>query len=135
MRLHHSLFCLLLATFGCGSKEPALWPVSGTVVFSDGTPATGIIEFTPQNSGPSARGRIDGDGSFVVQTAGQPGAIAGAHRVTIFRHILADGIPQHAGKHRSQLQSINARFANPATSGLVRTVETHANVFKIVIEH
>ena len=82
----------LLVSFGCGSGEYQLVPVSGTVTL-DGDPVVGArVIFEPQrtdkqalSAGPSSDGKTDDQGRYSLQTtaAGKRGAIAGPHSVVI----------------------------------------------------
>ncbi|HVK12636.1 MAG TPA: hypothetical protein VM597_28055 [Gemmataceae bacterium] len=73
---------------GCGSSGPRLHPLSGKVVL-DGAPlapqpgATAFVEFSADKAAGNTsahlpRGMINGDGTFSVSTANQPGIEAGA---------------------------------------------------------
>ena len=63
---------------GCSGAD-RLWPASGRVALTDGSPlAGGVIECRPADAaGPSARGEIDVDGGFTLHTAGRSGARPG----------------------------------------------------------
>jgi hypothetical protein len=82
-----------LASSGCGggtANHPTVYPVTGVVVFKDGTPLNeGAIQFEPQSGGKDATtlGEIDADGEFTLHTLHQndnlPGAPEGNYKVTI----------------------------------------------------
>ena len=88
-----SVFVLFLVTLtGCGSGHPAsTYPVTGRVVFSDGTPlSTGgsvLWESVPDNPGElpfNASGAIQADGTLELTTFEEGnGAVAGEHRVLV----------------------------------------------------
>ena len=71
---------------GCGKTGPALYPVSGKVEFSDGSPAMfGSIEFRSDSESPViARGKIQKDGSFSARSVEfGDGMVEGVHNVRI----------------------------------------------------
>ena len=83
-----TLICWI-ASAGCGDSDGLnLAPVRGTVTF-DGKPAKGgFVLFEPvgtgSHSGPSAMGKINDDGSFVLTTKqASDGATIGENRVAI----------------------------------------------------
>ena len=108
----------LAAAAGCGDGGPALHPAGGTVAFADGEPVPGaIVEFLPAGGGPAARGRTDVDGRFTLATAGEPGAVAGAHRVGVTQAVLMDGFGSHV-RHMANKRVVAPQFNSPASSGL-----------------
>ncbi len=75
-----------LLVVGCGSSGPAYHPVSGKVVFTkDGSNAQfGSIEIRPESSPRViARGKINKDGTFELNSQSRRGAIEGWHTVAI----------------------------------------------------
>ena len=84
-------FLLVIVATGCKPSPFVLVPVSGTVLL-DGQPlAGGVINFQPLATGANATGgpgstaRIDPSGRYSLATmSGQPGAVAGRHRVKIY---------------------------------------------------
>lgn len=82
---------LVLALVGCGGKEPALYPVAGTVKFADGGPAVGcVVEFRSDaeaTKGLNGRGEVGPGGAYRIATVvnGQErdGAAAGPHTVIV----------------------------------------------------
>lgn len=122
-----------LGLVGCGDKYPATYPVSGRVIFPNGTPLPGgNIEFAPQE-GPartSARGMIESDGIFQLTTFRDgDGAVEGRHRVLI--------LPARRREDRSGKPSINLdpKYQSFDTSGLEFTVSPDAeqNEFEITV--
>lgn len=76
---------MLLLVVGCGSRYV---PVSGTVVYPDGTPARelkgGAVEFQAVDEPISARGSIDEEGRFTITTENPgDGALPGKHKVVV----------------------------------------------------
>src|SRR5215207_8354383 len=82
------LFVLaVLLVAGCASGK-RLYPVEGTVVYEDGTPATdlagGTVSLEADEDKSNAAGEIQKDGSFRIRTPlGKDGAPAGAYRVLV----------------------------------------------------
>lgn len=81
----------LVACAGCNPSPFKLAPVSG-VVSLDGQPlAGGIVNFQPivvgngVIAGPGSTARTGSDGRYTLSTIrGEPGAVAGKHRVKIY---------------------------------------------------
>lgn len=75
---------ILIGAAGCGRKY---YPVSGEVVFKDGTPLTGgWVSFQPLDPGvkTSSQGEIQPDGTFRLTTEAKgDGAPEGRYRVTV----------------------------------------------------
>lgn len=88
----------LLLIAGCGGTD-RLWPVAGTVSFSDGRPLEGgVIELKPMAAeGRPARAAIGAGGRFALETAGRPGARAGRYHVAIVPHLVVGHSPHGAG--------------------------------------
>lgn len=108
---------------GCGESRVPTYPVSGTVVFDDGSPVrTGTIEFSSQDHQLTATGTIRDDGSFVVGTyESDDGACAGRHRVIVMQLIINDGTVKHSKDHG---QPVDPMYASYNTSPL--TASTNA---------
>ncbi len=109
---------LLTGCGGSGAKLPPLAPVSGRVTL-DGSPVPrGTVTFVPDESkgtkGPTAVGQIGPDGRFTLQTAQQPGAVVGHHKVRI-RARQEPKTPQEEGKEPSLIPT---KYENENTSGL-----------------
>lgn len=124
------------ALAGCGPAGPAVYPVTGVVVFADGSPVkSGTIEFEPADGGPAARGAIGPKGRFTLQTGSQEGAVAGAHRVAVVQVFVLDGItPEVRAAHsRHKAQIVHRRHARFDTSGLTREVRPEANELRIEV--
>jgi hypothetical protein len=114
---------LLLVLTGCGSGQPALHAVTGTVRF-EGQPAAGFaVEFSSEDAptqGVSAVGVADPEGHFVLETrqAGRQkrGAVAGRHRVVVLP-------PPAFGDAASTILPVPLRYADYETSGLTADVQ------------
>jgi len=117
---------MLLATAagGCSRATP-LVPVTGRVVFPDGSPVTfGTIEFMPRSGGPPARSAIEPDGRFTLQTAGRAGARIGEYTVVVVQLAVAEGVEPHAhkGPHTAP-RRVSPRHAEAGRSGLSAVVK------------
>jgi hypothetical protein len=148
-RLFHGrcvcIAALLLAQWGCGSGQVAVYPVSGQVSFK-GNPMVGggTISFVPidADSGKGAGGKIDAQGNYVMTTYREgDGAPAGKYRVLIRQFVVVEpeNVPdgQTAGEggvvmprtQVSEEQRIPEAYANPQQSDLTVEVESSQNDF------
>lgn len=86
-----------LPLIGCKSDGQPVYPITGRILFSDGSPATfGTIECRSDSSNPViARGRIEKDGSFTARSFGnRNGLVAGGHRMIV---VQVTGSPRDGG--------------------------------------
>jgi hypothetical protein len=119
---------LLGSVAGCGG--PRLYPVSGQIVWQDGSPAKelagGLLALESVEVRASARSDIEPDGSFRVMTS-RPGdgAYEGRYRVLIDVPRLSDR-ELNAGK-REPRPILDPRYGQFETSGLEITVEPKNN--------
>ncbi len=132
-----ALALLAALAAGCGTT-PTLHPVGGTVTLPDGKPAVGcIVEFSsdsPGTTGMNARGVVQPDGSFTLETRvgakDLPGALAGPHRAVIVAPALAgSGVP---GAVNAVL--VPEKYSDYATSKLTFEVVPGSNTFPIQLE-
>jgi hypothetical protein len=72
----------LCLTVGCGGGGPELVPVEGKVLYNGQPLEFGSVMFQPAN-GPMARGQIEPDGTFTLETGDDTGAVVGKHQVRI----------------------------------------------------
>ena len=125
--LRYSIHFLILSlVFGCSESQIETYPVSGTVLFDNGSPVrTGTIEmFSPEHS-LTATGRIREDGSFELGTySSNDGACAGDHRVIVTQLIINDGTVKHSKDHGLPVDPV---FASYNTSTLTATIKEHEN--------
>ena len=93
-----SILALALTVLaGCGETGEVYYPVSGKVVFEDGSPARfGSIESRSElGAHVIARGRIASDGVFRLKSmGGKGGLVAGSHQLVIVQVI---GSPRGGG--------------------------------------
>jgi hypothetical protein len=110
-----SLLVLISPVVGCGSRQAATYPVSGTVRFEDGRPVpVGVIEFRHEFSGLTARGKLDDRGEFRLGTyRNDDGAPAGNYRVVLIQHFA---VPHHA--KISPLRAAKFEHAHEAAAGV-----------------
>lgn len=128
-RLAPALALVALAAGGCG---PPRHPVSGRVVFEDGSPlAEGSVvgETTIDGKTVMARGTVGPDGAFAWGTD-KPGdgARPGKYRVIVLPRTLGDAeIAQGA------LPAVDPKFGNPDTSGIEVEIKEGKNELKITV--
>ena len=130
---------MLLGMAGCGPRHPAAtYPVSGKVVFADGTPlASGgvvLCESVAAEGQPAfnARGAIQSDGTFRLSTFGEgDGAVAGKHRVLVRAKRDAADYLEKGVIPRPVVDPQSERYE---TSGLEFTVEQGNNQFTLVVK-
>jgi len=119
---------------GCGSGDQvATYPVTGEVVFADGSPLQGgsILFNSEQYAELTARGQVGADGSFKLQTyVTGDGAVAGRHQVAILPP------KQQSDADEVGFQSpIDIDFASPTRSGILCQVKTEGlNHFRIEVK-
>jgi len=123
---------------GCGPGHAKTYPVSGKVLFGDGTPLTTggaihcesvVTEGLPVN----ARGAIRADGTFVLSTfADGDGAVSGKHRVLV--RAQRDAVDYRKEEDVIPKPIIEPRFERYETSGLEFTVKEGNNDFTVVVE-
>lgn len=137
---------------GCsdGVKRPQVFPVTGKVIWK-GKPVehATVVFFTP-SSPRVARGETDAQGQFKLTTFNSSdGAIPGEHTITITKQKPAAATPpinlDNPGEAYSKAMAeaanpkidseLPSRYADPAQSGLVRTVTAEGpNDFEIILE-
>lgn len=126
----------MLAAGGCGrGSDLPLSPVRGLVTHQGEPLSHGEVVFTPieGTTGPQAIGHIQSDGTFRMQTANQPGAVVGRHRVTV-----------HCREERTEEQRrdmefipkslIPERYSRPKTSPLEAEVQEGRNEIPMDLE-
>src|SRR5438552_2308150 len=78
---------LLTLSAGCSKRAPELVGVRGTVFYRGEPVRGGTVVFAPDpdrgGSGPLAIAEIQPDGTYVLRTDGENGAVPGWHRVTV----------------------------------------------------
>ena len=123
----------LTMVIGCGESQVPTYPVSGTVVFEDGSPVrTGTIELSSQAHELTATGTIREDGSFVLGTyESDDGACEGKHRAIVMQMIINDGTVKHSKDHGLPVDPI---YASYNTSPLTATVmASEGNTLKLTV--
>ena len=127
---------LLLSITGCQSDQERVYPISGKVVFEDGSPAQfGLIEFRSDSTPPfSARGKIDDDGTFRVRASGSTsGLTAGTHRAIIIQVVgNPRGQPRIAHHHGLEVAD---KYRTYKTSDLqIEVLPDGDNDFELLVE-
>jgi hypothetical protein len=106
---------------GCSDNSGTV-PVSGKVVFPDGSPLDhGIIEMRHSLLPQVARGEIDSEGQFSVSTF-KPGdgALPGEYQVAVTQLIIAEDLSFEDHQHGKRL---DPRFSRVETSNLTVVVD------------
>ncbi len=106
-----------LALTGCGDSRLKTVPVTGRVVFPDGSPArTGTIELESRDFPITASGQINPDGSFVLGTyESNDGAVPGFHQVIVVQMVINDGTINHTMDHGKM---VDPKYSTYGMSGL-----------------
>jgi hypothetical protein len=128
-RLSHiaGLLAALAAT-GCNAGQ-RLYPVEGTVLLEDGSPATvlsgGLVSLESVADKSNASGQIEPDGTFRIKTPlGQGGARAGVYRVLVRP-------PEGADRNHPP---IDRRYGRYDTSGIEITVNDGPNTVTVTVQ-
>ena len=135
LRFNTTVLVVVLAGLaGCGSAGSALYPVSGKVMFTDGRVVpSGLVEFTPDDGTPPARGKIESDGRFMLTTGTQAGAVSGTHKIAVIQVNAGEQAPPPGHKHKGF--TVDRKYSRTETSGLTRQVRPdQANVFEIEVD-
>lgn len=128
-------------TVGCSGSKLPTYPVSGQVVFPDGSTLErgGIVRFICNDVTPpvTADGIFGPDGKYQLTTFHEgDGAVAGEHQVIVIATVPDDREPGMSLKeYTKSLHPIDDRFKNPSASGLRFTVsaETSPHEFRIEV--
>lgn len=118
---------------GCGASQLTTYPVSGIVLFEDGSPVrTGTVELESLDHRVTATGTIRDDGRFVLGTySSDDGACSGEHRVIVVQMIINGGTLKHAKDHG---HAVDPLFASYLSSPLTATVkEDEDNILKLTV--
>ncbi len=122
---------LLLGLSGCGQAK---YPVTGKVVFKDGTPLPGgLLVFSPVDPAnhTGARAYIDTDGTFVMSTDSEgDGSLVGKYKA------LIRGPTQGHGEDDplSKVPMIDMKYYSFEKSGLEFEVKPGPNDFTITVD-
>ncbi len=137
---------------GCSSDNLTTHSLHGQLKFPDGTsPKFGTLALYNAEHKVNARGEVNPDGSFTVETyAPNDGAVAGRHAVVIIqfmsnplsakREVLieiedADGETDHDHDHdHEQADMVHLKYADYRTSGLTIQVEPGSNQVTLEIQ-
>ena len=121
-----ALIGLLVSITGCGGPFDA--SAKGVVTLDGTALPSGWVTFYPTAGGPSAYGRIDESGSYVMQTGSSTGLPSGDYQVTVIANEppkelrSKDGGPPPAGK-----QITPAWYGTKDKSGLSASVKRGRN--------
>lgn len=127
---------VLLAAPGCGGSVK-LTPVEGVVTIN-GTPAANVlVTFTPVNAAPpvvTAFGTSGPDGRFTLTSStGQPGALAGPHKVTVVDKNLETEDDAGLGKRKGPANRFPPIYLSPVTTPLELVVEAGKKEYEVKV--
>lgn len=122
---------LILLT-GCGGTYDAT--VKGIATLNSAPLSSGTVKFTPEQSGPSSYGLIDGNGSYSVMTGREAGLPSGAYVVTVVANEPSipntnASLPPRPGKPVTPLW-----YRDPAQSPLKYKVEPGKNEINLELK-
>jgi hypothetical protein len=120
---------LLVGVAGCGGDR---YPVTGRVVYEDGSPLTEGIVIGESGEGDRkvmARGSVQPDGTFRWGTE-RPGdgAKPGKYRVVVVPRALGE-----SETAKGMLPAVDPKFSNPQTSGIDFEVKETSNRLDITV--
>ena len=118
-------FAALFATFvGCGGGE-SLQPVTGKVVYTDGTPVpVGTITFNNAEKQVAASSPIASDGTFALTTGESKGAPAGEYKVVVTGDTETYGAKP----------TVANQYGDPSQTPLKQTIVEGNNEVEIKVE-
>lgn len=115
---------MLASVVGCGGGE-SLHPVTGKVVYTDGTPVTvGTVTFNNSAKQVSASSPIGADGSFALKTGESKGAPEGEYKVVVTGDTETYGAKS----------TIASAYSDPSRTPLRQTVVAGNNEVEIKVE-
>jgi hypothetical protein len=118
---------------GCSDGRLPTYPVSGQVIFEDGSPVhVGTVELKSREHNIHARGEIGTDGRFSLSTyESGDGAVAGKHDCVVVQMVMVEEI---SGFRHSTDGVVHPRFGSYRTSELLADVaEKRTNELKITV--
>lgn len=120
---------ILFLLTGCGSSNPATYPVNGKVSYNGKAVKNGIIMFVPDGEGNAANGNLEADGSYKLTTfAANDGARPGKYKVSIQ---VFPGEGEGGGLPGQEFAGmkppIPPKYGQPTTSGLTAEVKEGEN--------
>jgi len=122
--------------FAAGCNRSGVYPVEGQLNWKDGSPAKdlagSLIFFNQAETQTSARGMIQADGSFRLETKKpNDGALVGEHVVTI----IEVGRKALGGPDASALApaKVDTKYMTPSTSDLKATVKPGTNKITLTV--
>ena len=127
-RFISGLAILIAAAAGCGGSDgPDLHSAGGTVTLQGGPLANASVTSIPVNSdgttaGPVASAVTDQNGAFQLSTGGEPGAVAGTHKVTVMLYqddaqTAAPSYPPKSAEEAKRMQEMMQEQMFPGRSG------------------
>lgn len=119
-----ALLILLASLVGCGGGE-SLQPVTGKVVYADGSPVTaGAVTFNHVEKQVAATGLIAQDGTFTLNFGDSEGAPAGEYQVVVTGDTETYGAPP----------TVANIYSDPSQTPLKQTIVEGDNNLEIKVE-
>jgi len=126
---------------GCGDSGPLTSPVTGQVVYPDGTspPLGGRVVFASASAGGdathAAKGYFGADGKFQLTTFSEnDGAVPGDYKVAVLPNVPDDRGAMSQRAYFEAMEPIDRKYLDPQTSGLRYTVSAESGPQHIRIE-
>ena len=129
---------VFVVTSGCSDTGPRYYPVTGTVKFSDDSPAMfGTVECrTATGEAVISRGQISRDGSFRLRsTGGKNGLVAGKHLMVIVQ-VLGTPRPTSGKRivHKHGKETSNKYRSYSSTDLVIEVVPDSKNHFDLIVD-
>lgn len=136
------IFCLLLGSClasGCSDGQPPTYPVTGQVVYSDGStlPVGGYVLFQSTDASPpeKAIGYFATDGNFrLTNSAKDDGVVAGNYNVSVVPSEPENEGGLSGAELARAFHPIHQRFLNTKSSGLSFTVSAETSPHEFLLE-
>jgi hypothetical protein len=125
---------LLLPAFFAGCGGPYDSAVTGVASLDSAPLSTGTVKFTPEQTGPSGYGLIDGSGAYTIITGREEGLPSGSYVVTVVANepSIPNKNPSHPPTPGKPITP--GWYRDPATSPLKYTVESGSNEINLELK-
>jgi hypothetical protein len=124
---------LFAAMVGCGSGDPKVVKVSGTLTYKGQAVPNANLDFVPTQGRPSA-GETDAQGRFTLHyDRKQDGAVTGKHKVTIRQSLAGSLEPGKAAPLSPEMAAFYNKYG-PANSKLEVTIDKATDDLKLALD-